>query len=123
MNYSELNQQQLEQEYAKVKTAYDNCQELHLNLNMARGKPSKLQLNVAEDVLKTVLTAEDCFVDGVDARNYGELSGLKCAKEYWADVLDCKSSQVFLGGSSSLNMMFDTFCVLKSTISLVRRPR
>ena len=107
MIYSEMNQQQLEQEYAKVKEAYDASMALGLKLNMARGKPSKLQLDVAEDVLKTVLTAEDCMVDGVDVRNYGELSGLKCAKDYWADILDCKSSQVFLGGSSSLNMMFD----------------
>ena len=107
MKYSEMNQQQLEQEYAKVKEAYDASMALGLKLNMARGKPSKLQLDVAEDVLKTVLTAEDCMVDGVDVRNYGELSGLKCAKDYWADILDCKSSQVFLGGISSLNMMFD----------------
>ena len=59
MMYSEMNQQQLEQEYAKVKEAYDASMALGLKLNMARGKPSKLQLDVAEDVLKTVLTAED----------------------------------------------------------------
>ena len=107
LKYSEMTKQQLEQEYTNVKAAYDACLNMNLKLNMARGKPSKMQLDVVTDILQSVLTAEDCVVDGVDTRNYGELSGLKCAKEYWADVLDCKSSQVFLGGSSSLNMMFD----------------
>lgn len=107
MKYSERSTAQLEQEYEAVKKHYDACLSQNLKLNMARGKPSKMQLDAVTDILQTVLTAEDCIVDGVDTRNYGELTGLKCAKEYWADVLDCKSSQVFLGGSSSLNMMFD----------------
>ena len=107
MKYSEKTAAQLEQEYQAVKKDYEECLAKNLKLNMARGKPSKMQLDVATDILKTVQTAEDCIVDGVDTRNYGELSGLKCAKEYWADVLGCKSSQVFLGGSSSLNVMFD----------------
>ena len=107
MYYSEMNAAQLEKEYQAIKEKYDACVGKNLSLNMARGKPSKLQLDVATDVLKAVLTAEDCIVDGVDARNYGELSGLKCAKEYWADVLGCKASQVFVGGSSSLTVMFD----------------
>jgi DNA-binding transcriptional MocR family regulator len=55
-----------------------------------------------------VLTnADDCLVDGIDTRNYGELCGIPCARAYWADVLDCKPEQTFIGGSSSLNMMFD----------------
>ena len=107
MIYSEKSASELVQEYEIVKKKYEACVGMNLRLNMARGKPSKMQLDVAEDILKTVLTADDCIVDGVDARNYGELSGLKCAKEYWADVLGCKSSQVFVGGSSSLTVMFD----------------
>lgn len=107
MKYSERTTAQLEQAYEQEKKKYDACLAQNLKLNMARGKPSKQQLDAVSDILKTVLTPEDCIVDGVDTRNYGELSGLKCAKEYWADVLGCKSSQVFLGGCSSLNMMFD----------------
>ena len=47
------------------------------------------------------------MVEGVDVRNYGELSGLPCAKAYWADMLDCKAENIFVGGTSSLNMMYD----------------
>ena len=74
---------------------------------MSRGKPSKLQLNTVTELLNSVETEDDCFVDGVDVRNYGELSGLRCTREYWADMLDCKPEQVFCGGCSSLNIMFD----------------
>jgi len=55
-----------------------------------------------------VLTdADACLTDGVDARNYGELQGLKCAREYWADVLGCQWDQTFVGGASSLTLMYD----------------
>ena len=107
MEYKNLTREQLQQEYAQVKQHFEDCKAMNLKLNMARGKPSKLQLDAVSDILQTVQTAEDCIVDGVDTRNYGELSGLKCAKEYWADILDCKASQVFVGSTSSLNFMFD----------------
>lgn len=107
MNYMNCDRDTLKKEYELVKQHFEDCKSKNLKLNMARGKPSKLQLDAVSDILQTVLTAEDCIVDGVDTRNYGELSGLKCAKEYWADVLDCKASQVFVGSTSSLNFMFD----------------
>ena len=107
MEYINMNREALEQEYQKVKKHFDDCKGMNLKLNMARGKPSKMQLDAVSDILQTVLTAEDCIVDGVDTRNYGELSGLACAKAYWADVLDCKASEVFVGSTSSLNFMFD----------------
>ena len=107
MKYSDYTTDQLELEYAQIKKNYDACLERNLKLNMARGKPAKSQLDAVSDILSMLTAPEDCIVDGVDTRNYGELAGLKCAREYWADVLDCKSSQVFLGGTSSLNMMFD----------------
>ena len=107
MEYMNMNREALQQEYQIVKDRFEKCKAMNLKLNMARGKPSKMQLDAVSDILKTVLTAEDCIVDGVDTRNYGELSGLACAKAYWADVLDCKASQVFVGSTSSLNFMFD----------------
>ena len=107
MFYAERSKEELLKEYQLVRERFEDCKSKKLALNMARGKPSKLQLNVADGVLRSVQSAEECMADGVDTRNYGELSGLKCAKEYWADILDCKASQVFVGGTSSLNFMFD----------------
>ncbi len=107
LQYTELSKAKLELEYRTVSEQYEHCKAKALKLNMSRGKPSKQQLDVVGDLLQAVLTNEDCFIDGVDSRNYGELSGLRCAKEYWADVLDCKPEQIFVGGNSSLNLMFD----------------
>lgn len=107
MKYSEMTPSQLEQEYTCLLHDYDALKQKGLNLNMARGKPAKMQLDAVSGILKTVLTPEDCIADGVDTRNYGELSGIQCAKDYWADVLGCKNTEVFLGGTSSLNLMFD----------------
>ena len=105
--YVDLTAAQLEQEYKNVLQHYEDCKAKNLKLNMARGKPSKLQLDAVSDILDLMKTPEECIADGIDARNYGELTGLPCAKEYWADVLDCKPSQIFIGGTSSLNFMFD----------------
>ena len=107
MEYTKLSKAELEQEFHVVKQKFEACKAKCLNLNMARGKPSKQQLDLIEGLLSTIKVSGDCMDSGVDTRNYGELSGLKCAKEYWADILDCKPSNIFVGGTSSLNFMFD----------------
>lgn len=105
--YTAMTKAELEQEYNLVLAHYDESKKLNLKLNMARGKPSKLQLDAVSDILSVITNAEDCIEDGVDSRNYGELSGLPCAKAYWADILGCKPEQTFVGGSASLNLMYD----------------
>ena len=99
---------------AEMKTAYESClaafegwKAKNLKLNMARGKPSSAQLDLVSDILNVLVDPAECKVDGMDARNYGELGGLPCAKAYWADVLGCQVSEVFVGGSASLTLMYD----------------
>jgi len=104
--YSNRTKEELEIEFEEMADRFAACKAKGLKLNMSRGKPSKMQLDVVEDILTMTMTPEDCQVDGVDVRNYGELSGLRCAKEYWADVLGCKPEEVFVGGSSSLTFMY-----------------
>ena len=104
--YANRTKEDLEKEFQEMSERYASCKAKDLKLNMSRGKPSKMQLDVVEDILTMTMTPEDCQVDGIDVRNYGELSGLRCAKEYWADVLGCKPEEVFVGGSSSLTFMY-----------------
>ena len=104
--YANRTKADLEKEFQEMSERYASCKAKDLKLNMSRGKPSKMQLDVVEDILTLTMTPEDCQVDGVDVRNYGELSGLRCAKAYWADVLGCKPEEVFVGGSSSLTFMY-----------------
>ena len=105
--YSCMNRSELELEYTKVLAKYEACQAKKLNLNMARGKPAKKQLDLVSDILTVMQTPEDCFDGSIDSRNYGELAGLPSARAYWADILDCKPSNIFVGGAASLNMMCD----------------
>ena len=105
--YSCMSKKELEQEYQRVLADFERCKAQGLNLNMARGKPAKAQLDLVSGILSEVQSAEDCLDDGIDTRNYGELAGLPSARAYWADVLDCRPEQIFVGGVASLNLMFD----------------
>jgi len=107
MQYTEMNKEALEKEFQTVKAQFEACKAQNLKLNMARGKPAKQQLDIVNDIFAVLQSGEDCIVDGLDTRNYGELTGIPCAKNYWAEVLGCKPSEIFIGGSSSLNFMFD----------------
>ena len=105
--YSCMSAPELAREYALVLDEYDQLKAQGLKLNMARGKPSKQQLDLVSGILTAVQTIDDCMDGGIDARNYGELAGLPSARAYWADILDCKPEQVFVGGVASLSLMYD----------------
>ena len=106
MGYPHWERPQLLQELHNVQTEYENWKKQKLNLNMARGKPGLEQLALSRELF-TILDFDSCVDQGVDARNYGELTGMPCAKQYWADLLDVAPEQCFVGGSSSLTMMYD----------------
>ena len=105
--YSCMSEEQLKKEYALAVAEYDCCKKQGLNLNISRGKPAAAQLDAVSDILDVLQSSDDCIIDGIDVRNYGELAGLPCAKKYWAEILGCKPEQTFIGGSASLNLMFD----------------
>lgn len=105
--YSCRTREELQQEQSKLLTRYVALKQEDLKLDMSRGKPSKLQLDLVSDILTVLTDPNDCIIDGVDSRNYGDLAGLPCAREYWADVLGCKPEQTFVGGNASLTLMYD----------------
>ena len=105
--YSCRSREELRIEFKKMMARYEELKHENLNLDMSRGKPSKLQLDLVSDMLSILTDPEECMIDGKDARNYGDLAGLDCAREYWADVLGCKPEQTFVGGNASLHLMHD----------------
>ena len=105
--YSCRSREELRVEFKKMLARYDDLMKENLNLDMSRGKPSKLQLDLVSDMLTILTDPEECMINGNDARNYGDLAGLQCAREYWADMLDCKPEQTFVGGNASLHLMHD----------------
>ena len=105
--YASMTPAELQAEYAAVKGSYDAEKALGLKLNMARGKPGKAQLDLVSDMLTVLADPADCQVDGIDARNYGELAGLPCARKLYAEILGCKPSEVYAGGNASLALMYN----------------
>lgn len=107
MKTMNLSATEMQKTYQQLTDELNQWKAKNLKLNMARGKPSKAQLDMVSDILNVLTDPAECICDGVDARNYGELGGLPCAKAYWADVLGCKQSEVFVGGTASLTLMYD----------------
>ena len=99
---------QLQTEYEQVKAHFEDLKARGLKLNMARGKPGKEQLDLVSDILTVLQTPEDCVSDGIDVRNYGELTGIPAAKKLFAELLGCKPEEIFVGGNASLTLMYDT---------------
>ena len=109
MLYKEMTKAELLALRTELMSAYEEKKGLGLNLSMARGKPSKEQLELSMPMLD-VLNNNTNFVgeDKLDVRNYGVLPGIKEARRFFADILDVKPENVVLYGSASLTLMYDT---------------
>ena len=106
-SYAQYTKQERAAELTSLREALQHYEALHLNLNMARGKPSKAQLDMTSGLLTVLSDPSDCMDGGIDARNYGELSGLPSAKRLFAEILGTKPEEIFVGGNASLNLMYD----------------
>ena len=93
-------------EYARLQAEYAALKARGMNLNIARGKPSKAQLDMVSDIFQLMQKPEDYISDGIDVRSYGELGGLPAAKRLFADLLGCRPEQVFAAGNASLQLMY-----------------
>ena len=106
--YAQMTPAERKEEYARLSREFEALKAQGLSLNMARGKPGKAQLDMVSDIFALMQKPEDYVSDGIDVRNYGELSGIPAAKRLFADILGCKPEQVFVGGNASLQLMYDT---------------
>lgn len=107
--YAYMTHDELQAEYAALQQEFEEVKTKQLKLNMARGKPSKDQLDLSMDMLNNLTTLKDCTAeDGTDCRNYGVLDGLPEAKRLMASMLDDKPVNVLIFGQSSLTIMYDS---------------
>ena len=106
--YTKMTAQERKAEYAALQEKFAALKALNLKLNMARGKPSKAQLDIVSDMFDLMRDPAQYVSDGIDVRNYGETAGLPAARRLFADILGCKPEQVFVGGNASLQLMYDT---------------
>lgn len=107
--YLDMTEQELQQEYAILAGQYEAIQAQKLDLNMARGKPGKDQLQLSMPMLDMLASDSRCFAeDGLDCRNYGELCGIKEARALFGEYLGVEPNETLIAGSSSLTFMYDT---------------
>ena len=110
MRYSEMAREELLDEKNRLEIKFKALKEKNLNLNMARGKPGKSQLNLVSGLLDILVEPSECELGNVDIRNYGELSGMPEAKKYFSEILGVKENECFIGGNASLQLMYMTIC-------------
>jgi len=108
MEYTRMTPAQLAAEKEIVSRRFEELKARGLKLDMSRGKPGKVQLDLVSDILTVLNDPAQCQVEGLDVRNYGELTGLPAAKRLFAEILGCRPEECFIGGNASLTLMYDT---------------
>ncbi len=109
MEFCKMSKAEQSRALEALKAEYAEILKQGLALDLSRGKPAKEQLDLLEGYLTCVSTPEDCrAANGFDCRNYGVLDGLPEMKKLFADLLGLSEKEIFVGGNSSLNLMYDT---------------
>ena len=83
----------------------EETKQQQLSLDLTRGKPATAQLDLCNG-LDGALQGNYRCADGTDSRNYGGGLGIPEAREFAAEYLGAKVSQVMVGGNSSLQLMY-----------------
>ena len=108
MLYNQMSKEELVSLKSGLEKKYEEVKSLGLSLDMSRGKPSADQLDLTMEMLNVMSSVEDCKAEnGFDCRNYGVLDGMPECKKLFADILDVEPKNIIIGGTSSLNLMYD----------------
>ena len=107
MSYACMDDAALKQEVARLEQEAHRLRSLSLSLDMTRGKPCPDQIDLSKPMFDVLSSSSSLYDAGVDAGNYGCLEGLASARPLFAEMLDVPISKVYVGDSSSLNIMFD----------------
>lgn len=106
MKYESLTKEELKSNLSAEKSRYDSFLKEKLSLDMSRGKPASEQLDLSAPLL-SALHKDMKFPKGPDYRNYGLLDGIPEMKKLFAELFEIPEEYVFVGGNSSLNLMYD----------------
>ncbi len=109
MNYLSIDDAARRAELDALRAKYEEIKARGISLDLSRGKPGADQLDITMGMLGAITHGNDCFSEnGLDCRNYGNLDGLPEAKRLFSELLGIAPSRIFIGGNSSLNLMYDT---------------
>ncbi len=104
---AEMNSEQLKLLKKELESKYLAYQIKGLKLDMTRGKPAPVQLDLADELLALPGNGQYQSDDGSDCRNYGGLDGLPAMKTFFGEILGAPADQVIIGGNASLTLMYD----------------
>lgn len=108
-SYKSMTKEELQALYEKLQAEYVDAKGKGLSLNMARGKPEASQLDLSKELLDIFNSnISPITKEGIDTRNYGELTGIPEARQLMADMVGTSADNVFVFGNASLPIMYDT---------------
>ena len=85
--YTEHTPEELNEILAAEHTKLDRWSDMNLTLDLTRGKPSQMQLDLSSEMLGIIGDRGDCFSEsGLDCRNYGILDGLPETKRLFSEL-------------------------------------
>lgn len=91
-----------------VRSQYALYKERPFDLTLARGIPSTEQLKLSEALINETPIENWYSKDELDIRNYGGLMGIQEARELFGLLLETEVEETFVGGNSSLQLMYAT---------------
>ncbi len=107
--FASLSKNEREELYREAFNEYEKYKKMNLSLDLSRGKPNSEQLDISQAMLAVDMSKEFCKDDtGFDCRNYGLLDGVPEMKRFFAYLYGLDKEYIFIGGNSSLQLMYDT---------------
>lgn len=102
----------LKAELERELKVYNEFKNKNIKLDISRGKPASEQIDFVSDIFQKAESENNFYMqrkgqDKLDVGNYGLLAGISELRHLFADLLDLEDDNLFIGGNSSLNLMYD----------------
>lgn len=124
MSFQSLGREDLLAQHDQQTRNYADLQAKDLKLDLTRGKPSPVQLDLSNALLSLPGSEKDAFRDGdgTDTRNYGGLHGLPELRAIFGELLGIPVQNLIAGNNASLELMHDVvvFSMLHGGVDSVR---
>lgn len=105
LDYKSFTKNELIKEKEKLIKICKEKASKNLSLNISRGKLSKEQLNISNDMLNI---SSYMSKYNIDTRNYGEPFGLLELRELFSSITGIEAENIVIKGNSTLNAIYDT---------------